>query len=105
MRLHGQAHVLVSGHLTAAENLSLRPDRVRRWVEYALQLALPLDRQDDVIGDLMERYADDWIPQHGMKRARLLLLRHALSCVIAAFHLRRWAAIGAALRAVYRYFL
>lgn len=73
------------------------------WIEYVLRCVLPRAKQDEIIGDLLEEYQEDIIPHYGRWAARLWLTRHALSDISAAFHLRRWALVAAAVEYLKRH--
>ncbi len=93
-------------HIVSAEKRQLRsgavaadqsPAEISPWIEFALRVALPRSRQDEVIGDLLEEYCEDILPVYGRWAARGWLLRHSLSNVIAALQLRRMLLIAAML--------
>jgi hypothetical protein len=73
------------------------------WVEFALRVTLPRAKQDEIIGDLLEEYQEDIIPKYGRWAARAWLLRHALSDVSAAFHLRWWGLLAWAIETFRRH--
>lgn len=55
--------------------------------QFILHLFLTLDRQDDVVGDLGQRYAKR-LEQHGVRRARLWYWTHTLTLVAATLRER-----------------
>ena len=79
---------------TQSASTSISTDH--RSVEYLLRLALPRERQDEVIGDLLEEFNEAILPNFRPLLADIWLLRHSLALIGTALHLRRWALIAAA---------
>lgn len=70
--------------------------------EYCLRLLIPIKRQDEMIGDLLERYEEECLPTFGKWPARAWLVRQSASLIWAGCRLRKLSLIAGVLQLIHR---
>lgn len=78
-------------HILEIPLLKPVPPRRASVFEQLLEITLPLANQDEIIGDLLERYELDITPTRSRFMARAWLWRHAIGAIWTGWRLRRLA--------------
>jgi hypothetical protein len=47
-----------------------------------IDLLVPADRAEDMLGELQKAYKERWVPKYGERRARRILMMHSIGSII-----------------------